>query len=124
MLFPSPRRASKRAPRARFWENTPAVLRSTCGFTRGKLQVVSLTGGLLTVPRPLDRGTRVKLMFLTPKGSVFGAAEMLPEISWTQQPFKFTRLYDDDEQRLQSTIQSSLSQSRYRHVEVERFRAW
>jgi len=124
MPSPSPRRPGERAPRARFWENTPAVLRSPRGFTRGKLQVISLTGGLLTLPKPLDHGTRVKLMFLTPKGSVFGAAEMLPQISWSLQPFKFTRLYDDDEGRLQATIQSSLGQRRRRHDEVERFRAW
>jgi hypothetical protein len=125
MPFPSPRTAERRAPRTRFAETTPAVLRFHNGCrARGKLQIISITGGLLSLPKPLYQGSRVKLMFLTPKGSVFGAAEMLSPIDWGLQPFKFTRLHDDDEERLQAAIQFSLKQNRQRHVQVERFRAW
>jgi hypothetical protein len=49
---------------------------------------------------------------------------MLRPISWTLQPFKFIKLYQDDEIRLQGAIQSSLAQNRYAHIQLERFRAW
>lgn len=90
----------------------------------GKLQVISLTGGLLCLPKPLDRGSAVRLMFLTGSGSVLGAAEMLSPIAWHLQPFKFTRLYDDDQERLETAIQFSLERSRRDRVQMESYRAW
>jgi hypothetical protein len=78
----------------------------------GKLQVISLSGGLLCLPQPLDQGSQVKVMFLTRKGSVLGAAEMLSPISWGTQPFKFVKLYDDDQRRLDAAIQLSVEQNR------------
>ncbi|HWY23220.1 MAG TPA: hypothetical protein VNX26_18480 [Candidatus Acidoferrum sp.] len=74
--------------------------------------------------RPLDQGSQVKLMFLTWGGSVLGAAEMLSPVSWKLQPFKFVRLYDDDQRRLQAAIQSSLDQNRRDLGQMERYRAW
>jgi hypothetical protein len=125
MPFPSPQPAGRRAQRTSFVETIPAVLRCQNGCrVLGKLQVVSLTGGLLKLSRPLHLGSHVKLMFLTGKGLVLGSVEMLSPISWSLQPFKFVRLYDDDEERLQSAIQSSLDQNRRGHAQVERFRAW
>ena len=122
--FPLPE-ASRRAPRTCFAETTPAVLRCQDGHrVPGKLQVISLTGGLLCLPEPLDQGCQVKLMFLTRGGSVLGAAEMLSPVSWKLQPFKFVRLYDDDQRRLQTAIQSSLDQNRRDVGQMERFRAW
>ena len=119
--FP-PAQATRRAPRTWFAETTPAVLRCQDGRRlRGKLQVVSLTGGLLSLSKLVDQGCQVKLMFLTPRGSVLGAAEMLSPISWSYQAFKFVRLYDDDELRLQAAIQSSLDQNRWL---MEKHRAW
>jgi hypothetical protein len=76
------------------------------------------------MPRPLDRGAHVKLMFLTGKGCVLGAAEMLSPVTWGLQPFKFLALHSDDEQRLQAAIQSSLDQNRRDHGQMERYRAW
>ena len=76
------------------------------------------------MPTPLDCGSRVKLMFLTTRGSVLGAAEMLSPLSWGMQPFKFLKLHDDDEQRLDEAIKSSLKQSRSGYGMMERFRAW
>lgn len=55
---------------------------------------------------------------------MLGAAEMLSPISWSLQPFKFVGLYDDDQQKLQAAIQSSLDQNRHDHGQVERHRAW
>jgi hypothetical protein len=121
----SPQQASLRAPRTCFAETTPAVLRCPNGRrVSGKLQVISLTGGLLCLSRPLDHGCQVKLMFLTGRGSVFGVAEMLSPISWSLQPFKFVGLYSDDQQRLKMAIQSSLDQNRRDYDQMERYRAW
>ncbi len=122
--FPQ-QRPPRRAPRTSFAETTPAVLRCKDGRrVSGKLQIVSITGGLLCLPKPLDQGSKVKLMFLTGKGSVLGAAEMLSPISWTLQAFKFVQLYDDDQQRLESAIQSSFDQKRRDYVQMESHRAW
>src|SRR5580704_18507166 len=97
--------ARRRAPRTSFAELTPAVLRCKNGRRiSGKLQVISLSGGLLCLPKPLDQGSQVKVMFLTRKGSVLGAAEMLCPISWGVQPLKFVKLYDDEERRLDAAI--------------------
>ena len=74
--------------------------------------------------KPLDRGAQVKLMFLTGRGSVLGAAEMLSPVSWGLQPFKFVRLYDDDEVRLQAAIQLCLDQNRRDRGQIEKYRAW
>jgi len=90
----------------------------------GKLQIVSVTGGLLCLPRPLDPGAQVKLMFLTNRGPVLSAAEMLRPVSWSLQPFRFVGLGDDDQRRLQAAIQLSLDQNRRGHVQLERHRAW
>jgi hypothetical protein len=124
MTYFLPQRASRRAPRTCFADITPAVLRCGNGCRKGKLQMISLTGGLLCVSKPLDQGSQVKLMFLTRSGSVLGAAEMLSPISWGLQPFKVLKLYDDDRRRLRAAIQSSLEQNRRDHVQMERYRAW
>ncbi|MGA7300266.1 MAG: hypothetical protein WBX10_08160, partial [Candidatus Sulfotelmatobacter sp.] len=64
-------RTSRRAPRTSFAESTPAVLRSRDGRrVPAKLQVISLSGGLLCLSKPLDQGSVVKLMFLTSSGSI------------------------------------------------------
>jgi len=125
MTYFSPQQASLRSPRTCFAETTPAVLRCEDGRrVSGKLQLISLTGGLLCLSRALDQGSRVKLMFLTGSGSVLGVAEMLSPISWSLQPFKFVGLYNDDQQRLKMAIQSSLDQNRRDHGQMERHRAW
>src|SRR5580704_3573661 len=59
-------------------------------------------GGLLCLPKPLIRGTRIKVMFLTQTGPVLGSAEMLSPVSWTQQPFRFVALASGDQRRLQA----------------------
>ena len=127
-----PHAARQRPERARFSEVTPVVLRFADGNrASGTLQVVSITGGLLTVPKPLTQGATAKLMFLTRTGSVFGVAEMLSPLSWDQQPFRFISLHHDDETRLQAAIQSSREHSRSQLKQTQRalslvdnFRAW
>ena len=102
MTFPAPS-LTGRAPRIRTTEHTPAVLRFQSGeCVTGRLEVFSSTGGLLCLPKPLIRGTRVKVMFLTQTGPVLGSAEMLSPVSWTQQPFRFVALASGDQRRLQA----------------------
>ena len=99
----------RRPDRVRFSETIPAVIRMADGNrTSGRLKVVSITGGLLSLSRPIRQGIVGKLMFLTPSGSVFGSAQMLTPLSWELQPFKFIALREDDHQRLQTTIKVSV----------------
>jgi hypothetical protein len=117
--------APLRAPRTCFAETTPAVVRLRDGrCITAKVQVLSLTGGLLCLSKPLDPGSLVKLMFLTSSGSVLGAAEMLSPVSWNVQPFKFLRLYDADRRRLQAAIKLSLDHNRLDQGLMEKYRAW
>jgi hypothetical protein len=102
--------AQLRAPRINLADITPAVLRFEDGQrASGKLQVLSVNGGLLSLPSPIDRGSQVKVMFLTHSGPVLGAAEMLSPLTSTQQPFRFVSLPTDDRRRLGAAIQSSLN---------------
>ncbi len=106
--LPQPR-PTYRAPRVRLTDFTPAVLRlQDGGCTTGSVEVISLTGGLLCLSKPVNRGSRIKLMFLTERGPVLGGAEMLSPVSWTRQPFRFVALAYGDQRRLQTTIQESL----------------
>ena len=103
--LPQPRPAD-RAPRLRLTDFTPAVLRfQDGGCTTGGLEVLSLTGGLLCLSKPLDRGSRVKLMFLSQNGPVLGTAEMLSPVSRTRQPFHFLALSYGDQHRLQAATE-------------------
>jgi len=104
--------ANYRSPRAQLADITPAVLRMPDGgHARGKLETVSLTGGLLSMSTLLDRGSRIKLMFLTHEGPVSGAAEMLSPVSTAQQPFRFVAIEQDDQRRLREAVRSSLGQN-------------
>jgi hypothetical protein len=127
-----PQQTSRRPDRIRFAELIPVVLRFKDGRrATGNLQVVSITGGLLSVPHPITQGSIAKLMFLTRAGSVLGMAEMLSPVSWDQQPFRFVCLHHDDASRLKAAIQSSREQShrenktlQHAHAQVDNFRAW
>lgn len=105
--------AHNRPPRMQFAHTTPAVLRFQNGRRiRGKLQVISITGGLLNLSSLQEQGSRVKLMFLTNAGTVLGTAEMLPSVSDSLQPFRFVAIDENHERRLRGVIQSSADQSR------------
>jgi hypothetical protein len=108
MAYLPPTPANRRSARAWLADTTPAVLRFKDGrCTPGKLQVISLAGGLLCLSNLIAQGSRVKLMFLTHSGPVLGAAEMLSPISWTQQPFRFLELDECDQRKLRAVIRSS-----------------
>jgi len=97
-----------RSPRVRLPELTPVVLRFSNGHRAPvELSLISLTGGLLRVPKPVAHGARVSMMFLTQTGPVIGQAELLNPVSWTEQPFRFVALQADDQRRLRKAIQSS-----------------
>ena len=116
--------ATYRSPRARLASTTPAVLRSPDGSrSHGELQVVSLTGGLLFLPKPLNKGAQVKLMFLANKGTVLGDAEMLTPIDWGLQPFRFLSLEEADQRRLRTIIQSCLQQNNLEQDWMDKYRA-
>jgi hypothetical protein len=116
----SPLYAHVRAPRVQLADLTPAVLRFQDGQrASGELQVLSVTGGLLSLPSPIDRGSQVKLMFLTHTGAVLGAAEMLSPVTSKQQPFRFVSLPMDDRRRLGEAIQSSLDLKTANHDVAE-----
>jgi hypothetical protein len=111
-----------RSPRVQLVDITPAVLRLPDGRRhRGKLETLSLTGGLLSVSNLLDRGSRIKLMFLTQTGPVLGAAEMLSPVSTTRQPFRFVALEEGDQRRLRTVIQLSLDLGE--QAWIEKYRA-
>ena len=122
----------RRAERVRLDESIPAVVRFTDGNrTSGRLKVVSMTGGLLSLPRPIRQGSVGKLMFLTPAGSVLGSAEMLTPMSWELQPFKFLGFSTDDHGKLETAIHSYLQTKRKQEKQsqkdregFENFRAW
>jgi hypothetical protein len=109
-----------RVPRAHLDGKIPAVLRLADGQrTWAKLQVVSLTGGLLSLSQPVVRGTQVKVMFLTGTGSVLGGVEMLPPVANALQPFRFVSIAADDHLRLKTLIweQSNLNKSEQDWIE-------
>ena len=131
-FIPQANGQNRRAERVRLDESIPAVVRFNDGNrTSGRLKVVSMTGGLLSLSRPVRQGSVGKLMFLTPAGSVLGSAEMLTPMSWELQPFKFVGFSGDDHGILENAIQSYIKEKRKQdqqqqrdREEFENFRAW
>ena len=98
----------QRAPRIRPAEYTPAVLRIEDGScTQATLELYSVTGGLLSLDKPLDRGSRARVLFLTQTGPVLGMAEMLRPLSWKEQPFRFLTMHEEDQRKLQAATQTA-----------------
>jgi hypothetical protein len=102
---------------------TPAVFRLADGrSSRGDLQIISVTGGLVSLSKPLERGSRVMLMFVTRTGTVLGNAEMLKPISWDQQPFRFVALDEANRTRLKTVVRESLAQNHPAYDWVDNYR--
>jgi hypothetical protein len=121
MPYPTPPTAYWRSPRVQLADITPAVLRLADGSgSRGTLQIISLTGGLLSVSSTLDQGSRVKLMFLTQTGPVLGAVEMLNPVSSTLQPFRFVAIEEAAQRRLREVVESSLHPGEQEWIEKYR----
>src|SRR6266853_4676026 len=111
-----------RCPRAHLDGNNPIVLRFPNGQRIANLQVISVTGGLLSLSKSVDQGSRVRLMFLTEAGSVLGGAEILPPVSDRLQPFRFISLPADDQRRVGVLI-GEWSQNKSELAWIEKLRA-
>jgi hypothetical protein len=123
MSSPPQSRPPWRNPRARLDGNNPIVLRFASGQRIGaNLQVISVTGGLLSLSKSVDQGSRVRLMFLTEAGSVLAGAEMLSPVSERLQPFRFTSLPADDQRRVGALI-GEWSQNKSELAWIEKLRA-
>jgi hypothetical protein len=113
-----------RVPRAHLEDKTPAVLRFPDGQRIGaNLQVISLTGGLLSISQTVVKGSQFKVMFLTGAGSVLGAAEMLPPVADTLQPFRFVSIAADDQSRLGTLILERSSPNSFEQDWMNKLRA-
>src|SRR5581483_10854890 len=72
----------ERAERVGFDEKTPVVVRFPGGVRcSAHLQIVSITGGLLALQRPVQPGAVGKIMFLNGKGCIAGEAQMLTPVA-------------------------------------------
>lgn len=114
----------QRSPRVSFAEPTPAVVRVDSGLrVAGKLDVISLNGGLLSLSKPLNEGSVVKVMFVTQSGPVLGEAEMLRPVHRGAQAFKFTMLLHDDQRRLKAAILLTQDRTRrdYQQIAASRW---
>lgn len=110
-------------PRVRLPHATRATLRSQDGSRRqGELKIVSLTGGLVGLPKPLELRARVTLRFTTPAGAVRGSAEMLKPVSSDLQPFRFLALDRGAQRKLKALVQSHLVQNSAREQSVDGYR--
>jgi len=106
--FPQPH-PSQRAARVQLGDSVLAAIRLEDGRqAKAKLQTISVTGGLLRLPRSLRDGDFVELEFQTQSGPVHGMAEILGPARKTAegvvQPFRFVALEDDDHRRLRTSL--------------------
>ena len=106
--FPQPH-PSRRAARIQLGDSVLAAIRLEDGRrTKGKLQTISVTGGLLRLAQSLGKGDFVEVAFQTQAGPVHGMAEVLSPMrkmnDGVLQPFRFVALEDDDHRRLRSSV--------------------
>jgi hypothetical protein len=106
--FPQPH-PSRRSARVQLGDVVLAAIRLEDGrHAKAKLQSISITGGLLEMPRSLAHGEFVEVAFQTQSGPVHGMAEILSPMRNTTagvlQPFRFVALEDDDHRRLRTSL--------------------
>jgi hypothetical protein len=86
---------------------------------RAKLQQLSITGGVLQIPEPLDESLQVELLFHVGSTTVRNRAEMLGPIWATNgclQPFRFTDLSDGERRRLRTDLAGFLESATNRRA--------
>src|SRR5438445_10285011 len=98
--FPQPN-PQRRAPRIHLGGSVLALVMLDDGQrAKGKLQTISITGGLLRLGKSLGQGDFVEIAFQTQYGPVHGMAEMLSPMTYTSegyiQQFRFVALEDDN----------------------------
>ena len=107
--FPQPH-PQRRAPRVHLGGSVAALVMMEDGQrAKGKLQTVSVTGGLLRIGKALREGDFVEIAFQTQNGPVHGMAEMLNARNATDgvlQPFRFIAMGDDDHRALRIIVDS------------------
>jgi len=105
--FPQPH-ADRRATRVHVGSTISALVTLEDGNrAKGKLQTVSITGGLLRLAKALHQGDFVEVAFQTQSGPVQGMAEMLNPVTAREgilQPFRFIALGDDDHRNLRMVV--------------------
>ena len=106
----------KRSPRIQLGGSVPALVMLEDGQrAKGKLQTISVTGGLLRLARSLSQGDFVEVAFQTQAGPVRGMAEMLTPVraasDGSLQPFRFVALGDDDHRALRMAVDSVADRS-------------
>ena len=105
--FPHPN-SKRRATRVRLDDAVPALLTQQDGKrSNGKLQSISVTGGLLQLGRPLAESEFVEIVFQTQTRTVRGMAEMLSSLHLNGrvlQPFRFIALADEDHHALRNMV--------------------
>jgi hypothetical protein len=113
--FPQPH-PQRRATRVHLGGSIAALVLLEDGQrAKGKLQTISVTGGLLRMPKALEHGDFVEIAFQTQSGPVHGMAEMLvpmrSAMEGTLQPFRFIALGDDDHRNLRMVVDSVADRS-------------
>ncbi|MGA7929807.1 MAG: hypothetical protein WCA20_27915 [Candidatus Sulfotelmatobacter sp.] len=106
--FPQPH-PSRRSARVQLGDSVLAAIRLEDGqYAEAKLQTISVTGGLLQMPRSLRKGSFVEVAFQTHSGPVHGMAEILTPMRKANdgvlQPFRFVALEDDHHRRLRTSL--------------------
>jgi hypothetical protein len=106
----------RRSPRIQLGGSIPALVMLEDGQrTKGNLQTISVTGGLLRLAKTLGQGDFVEVAFHTQSGPVRGMAEMLSPLHSTRegalQPFRFVALGDDDHRALRMAVDSVAERS-------------
>jgi hypothetical protein len=108
------RQPQRRAPRARVRGLIAGVVRLENGRQLpGKLQLLSVTGGLLELSSYLEERTWVDLTIYLSSGPVRATAEMMfPMLGATAylQPFRFTSLGDEALHAIDREVSSMLKQ--------------
>jgi len=113
--FPQPH-PQRRSPRVHLGGSILALVLLEDGQrAKGKLQTVSVTGGLLRMVRALTSGDFVEIAFQTQSGPVHGMAEMLHPTQMASegvmQPFRFIALGDDDHRALRMVVDAVTDRS-------------
>jgi len=112
----TPALPNRRVPRFHLTKPTPVVLQlQDGGRTTAELQIISRAGGLLTVCETLPNGSQLEFEIQTHLGTVRGVAEMLVPVTFSQQPFRFVSLSEDDQRRLEKAFEAGV----YRNIDEE-----
>ena len=108
-----PLRSTPRPPRVKLAGTILALVRmENSRQVTAKLHQLSVTGGLLHLPAPLDEGIRVEIIFHVPVGTVRNQATILFPMWATNgylQPFEFLELADENQKTVSNYLETLLS---------------